>query len=629
MNQPSDRTVCPGATVDVTFSGGPQGTVYHWVNDNPAIGLPATGSSATNIYFSAAQVSTTQTGTVTVTPVSGEDCAGDPVTFSITVTPSLDDPPDITVCPGEPVSVAFTGTGVNFNWTNSNPAIGLPASGSGDLAFSATGGTQQQTAVITVTPSLGPCPPVPQTFTITVRPAPSLNQPPDLAVCAGAAVTTNFSGSPGATYSWTNSNPAVGLGPSGTGHIAFTAADVGQTEIATVTVTPDNGTCPGQPKTFEIRVKPLPQMTAPADLTVCAENDVQVAFSGPAGATYAWTNSNPAVGLPPTGAGDIAFTAANGPQTQTATVTVTPTLEGCAGPPVSFQVTVLPAPVVQVPADLSVCSGTPVTIQLTATPGASVVWTNSNPAIGLGPAGGSSILNFTAAQVDSLQSGVITVTPHGAQCSGLPQTFAITIVRCCQTWAGALDTVNRTVCAPDTAFVAHLGNQTLAPGDTLLYLLYSDSLDPAGSVVWVSDSLPIPFLPGITLPDSTYFVAAVAGPLAAPDSINTAAACYSLVRGPKVRWVERPTAQVLSPPEAVCREGCVDVLIELKGHPPFDLSWRVSVAGQVLLDRTEAVAGHAVLLTICTADLGPLPPGGGMLDFSVYYLADRYCGCKN
>jgi len=85
----------------------------------------------------------------------------------------------------------------------------------------------------------------------------------------------------------------------------------------------------------------------------------------------------------------------------------------------------------------------------------------------------------------------------------------------------------------------------------------------------------------------------------------------------------------LSPPEAVCRDGCVDVLIELRGHPPFDLSWRVSMAGQTLLDRTETVAGHSLLLTICTADLGPLPPGGGALDFHAYYLADRYCQCKN
>ncbi|MEQ1746712.1 MAG: PKD-like domain-containing protein, partial [Saprospiraceae bacterium] len=620
--------VCPGAVVDVPFSGGPQGTVYHWENTNPAIGLAATGSTTTNLYFTAAQVSTAQTGTVTVTPVAGEDCAGDPVTFDITVTPSLNDPPDITVCPGDPVAVGFTGTGVNFNWTNSNPAIGLPGSGSGDLAFTAAGGAQQQTATITVTPSLGPCAPVPQTFTVTVRPAPSVNQPPNLAVCAGASVTANFTGSPGSTFAWTNSNPASGLGPSGTGNIAFVAADVGQTETATVTVTPDNGTCAGIPRTFDIRVKPLPLMLPPADATVCAESDLQVAFAGPPGATYVWTNSNPAIGLAATGAGDIAFTAANGPQQQTATVTVTPRLEGCDGPPVSFSVTVLPAPVVQVPADLTVCSGKQLTVQLTATPGASLVWTNSAPAIGLPAAGGGPVITFTAAQVDSLLTGLITVTPHGTQCTGLSQTFVIMVVRCCQTFAGALDTMNRTVCAPDSAFVSHFGNQGLGPGDTLVFILYSDSLDPLGSVLWVSDSLPIPFLPGVTQPDSTYFVAVVAGPLAAPDSVDAGAACFSLIRGPKVRWVARPTALALSPPEAVCRDGCVDVLIELKGHPPFDFSWRASMGGQVLLDRTETVAGSQLLLTICPADLGPLPPGGGMLDFGAYYLADRYCGCK-
>ncbi|MCK7538012.1 MAG: hypothetical protein MZV63_47170 [Marinilabiliales bacterium] len=62
--------------------------------------------------------------------------------------------------------------------------------------------------------------------------------------------------------------------------------------------------------------------------------------------TYAWTNSTPSIGLAASGSGNIpSFTATNiGTAPVTATITVTPSFEGCAGTPQTFTITVNPTP---------------------------------------------------------------------------------------------------------------------------------------------------------------------------------------------------------------------------------------------------------------------------------------------
>lgn len=69
--------------------------------------------------------------------------------------PVVNQPQPQTVPNGTPTSqVNFTGTGNVFTWTNDNPSIGLPASGTGNIApFTAINtGTNPVTATVTVTP---------------------------------------------------------------------------------------------------------------------------------------------------------------------------------------------------------------------------------------------------------------------------------------------------------------------------------------------------------------------------------------------------------------------------------------------------------------------------------------------
>ncbi|MBL1231257.1 MAG: gliding motility-associated C-terminal domain-containing protein [Flavobacteriales bacterium] len=361
------------------------------------------------------------------------------VTCSNPSGPTMTTPANITVCNGANVPAsAFTSTpaGATFAWTNSNTAIGLAASGSGNTpAFTATNTTTAPiTATITVTPTLNGCPGTPVNYTITVNPSPVVNPIANITVCNGANVPASaFTSTPtGATFAWTNSNTTIGLAASGSGNTpAFTATN---TTTATITVTPTLNGCVGTPVSYTITVNPSPVVNPIANITVCNGASVPAsAFaSTPAGASFTWTNSNSTIGLAASGSGNTpAFTATNtSGSVVTSTVSVTPTLNGCVGTPVNYTITVNPSPVVNPIANITVCNGANVPASAFAsTPaGASFTWTNSNSTIGLAASGTGNTPAFTATNTTTAPiTATITVTPTLNGCSGPPITYTITV----------------------------------------------------------------------------------------------------------------------------------------------------------------------------------------------------------
>ncbi|MBL0054801.1 MAG: LamG domain-containing protein [Chitinophagaceae bacterium] len=186
-------------------------------------------------------------------------------------------------------------------------------------------------------PALGPtCTGTPRTFTYTVNPTPTVDPVANQAVCNNSpTAAVNFTGFvPGTVYSWTNSDPSIGLAASGTGNIAsFTATNAGPAPVtATITVTPSytnaGVTCTGTPITFTITVNPTGQVDQPASQVVCnntATAPVNFTTTVP-GTIFDWVNNTPSIGLAASGTGDIAsFTATNATNAPVvATVTVTP-----------------------------------------------------------------------------------------------------------------------------------------------------------------------------------------------------------------------------------------------------------------------------------------------------------------
>lgn len=104
-----------------------------------------------------------------------------------------------------------------------------------------TAGTQYVYAILSPAPADPGCRPF-KTVQITVVPTPSVNTVSNQTVCSGAMTSAvNFTGTqPNTVYTWTNSNPSIGLAASGTGNISsFTATNFTNAPVtATITVTP-------------------------------------------------------------------------------------------------------------------------------------------------------------------------------------------------------------------------------------------------------------------------------------------------------------------------------------------------------------------------------------------------------
>jgi len=442
---PANITVCNNNSIAGTnFISTPAGATFAWTNSNTAIGLAA-GGSGNIASFTATNTGTTPiSATITVVPTLN-NCTGPSSTYTITVnpTPTVTVPANITVCNNGIVSATnfvSTPTGGTIAWTNSNTAIGLAASGSGNIpSFTATNsGTAPITATITVIATLNNCAGLSSTYTITVNPTPTVTVPANITVCNnGTVAATNFVTTPsGGTFTWTNSNTGIGIGGSGSGNIAsFTATNSGTSTIsATITVVPTYNNCVGTSSTYTITVIPSSTVNVPANITVCNGDAVPgMSFSSPTpSATFAWTNSNTAIGLPGSGSGNIAgFTATNtGTAPITATITVTPTANNCAGTASSYTITVKPTPTVIVPADITACNGAtiPATAFTSPTPGTTYSWTNSNVAIGIVTSGTGNIPAFTATNSGTAPiSASITVTPSYNGCVGTPSTYTITV----------------------------------------------------------------------------------------------------------------------------------------------------------------------------------------------------------
>lgn len=181
-------------------------------------------------------------------------------------------------------------------------------------------------------------------FEVEVLEAPTMDSIADQSICADDS-TSNivFSGGPvGTTYDWTNDNTTIGLAASGTGDInAFQGINNGTNpEVAVITVIPSNNGCPGDSMTFSITVNNFPVVDSVSNQSYCKdESTTAIVFTGgPAGTTYSWTNDNTSIGLNSNGNGNInSFTTTNETDsTIFATVTVTPTSNGCEGDSTTF-----------------------------------------------------------------------------------------------------------------------------------------------------------------------------------------------------------------------------------------------------------------------------------------------------
>ncbi|MGZ3831922.1 MAG: beta-propeller fold lactonase family protein [Mucilaginibacter sp.] len=240
----------------------------------------------TNINSFNISVISTATNTVTATlsingdPLAfgnfvtgGPGCSGPPITFTITVNPSLAGATitagaatgSISSCAGTPSAspnidqFTVSGSKLTANITATAPAgfeVSL-ASGSGytsSVIIAQSGGSVSNTTVYVRSSTAAPTGHISGSVVLTsagttsqnvlvsgvVKPIPSVNAVQNQTVAKGAGTTAvNFTGN-ASTFNWVNNTPAIGLAASGTGNIpSFIAVNPGATPLtATITLTP-------------------------------------------------------------------------------------------------------------------------------------------------------------------------------------------------------------------------------------------------------------------------------------------------------------------------------------------------------------------------------------------------------
>jgi len=549
VNTISDQTKCTGAESDaITFSGTVIGTTYNWTNSNTNIGLASSGTGNINTFNLTNSGNSITTATITVTPVIN-GCPGISKIFTITVlpNPSVNNISNKTLCNNTNQGVINFGSpvaGTQYTWTNNNSAIGLAASGTGNIAaFTASNtGTSPITATITVIPSnTSGCTGASKTFTITVNPTPAAMVIANKEFCSGINVTSiPFANAvSGTTYSWTNSLASIGLASGGTGNIpSFTSVNPGINPlVSTITVTASSNGCPAAPQvftitinpspivnfsisnqsicsgdnsalvnltstssgitlnwtaqiprgitgvttsgtnaipvqtlvnttntpivvtykatatysagitcigseyTYTITVKPLPYNSGSIPATICSGFTFTISPTNGSGniipfaTTYSW--GLPIVtggitggisGINQTSIGGTLLNPTNTPQT--ATYSVSPSSNGCSGQAFDVIITINPKPIVNPISDQVLCNGDSSTlVNFTGNIAGSVYnWTSNNTAIGISASGTNSVPVFIATNNGTSPIiATITVTPAANSCSGIAETFKITV----------------------------------------------------------------------------------------------------------------------------------------------------------------------------------------------------------
>jgi gliding motility-associated-like protein len=460
-----NQVLCAGNTNNATtVLSSVAGTSFAWTNNNTNTGLAASGSNTVPSFVGTNNTNLPILSTVSVVPSFTNNqvvCTGATSNYTITVNPLPTVAPtqNQQVCAGNQVAVSFTSpnniAGTVYNWTNSNAAIGLNGTGSGNISFTGVNNTNGPiSGWIVVTPSFSnggiACPGVPDTFLVTILPTPVATALTNQTICAGApSAAINFtSNQVGTVFTWTSTNQVIGIASSGTGNIApFTAVNAGtvpisSTVVATPTLTTNGQGCAGATVSALITVNPNPVMTSPASASFCQGTTVAYNFTNniPNGVVYAWNNSNTAIGLGASGNGNISFQAQNGTSAPiSGTVSVIPTYTSngvsCAGITQTFNIQIIPTPTVDAVNNITLCNGAASNVVNLTSPvaNATFAWTNANTAIGLGASGSGNVPIFTATNpstttpLSSQVSVSSSVLVNGVTCTGNPTLFTITV----------------------------------------------------------------------------------------------------------------------------------------------------------------------------------------------------------
>ncbi len=363
------------SSVNVTVTAGPSSTITpsgpttFCVGGGVTLTAPAGLSYSWSNATSGQSITTSSSGTYSVTVSNGSCSATNSVTVSVVNSPSASITPSgpTTFCSGGNVILSAP-AGYNYTWSANT------GSASTQTVTVSTAGTYS------VTVSAG------ASCTATASTSVTVNNPPTVTIsasgpttlCTGGTVT--LTASSGQSYLWSNGQT--------TSSIVAT-----QDGAYDVTVTSSNGCTGTASQTVTITGTPSATITPAGSTSLCPGDDV--VLSAPSGFTYQWSNGGTGQTITALLAGTYSVTVSSGACSATSSVTVT----ALAAP----DATVTPA------GPVTACAGN--TVTLSAPAGLLYAWSNGSTTQTISPTlAGSYTVTVTNANNCSATSTAVQVT---------------------------------------------------------------------------------------------------------------------------------------------------------------------------------------------------------------------------
>ncbi len=289
---------------------------------------------------------------------------------------------------------------------------------------------------------------------VTINPAPIINNQAPAAICSDAAsgliLGASTNGVTITSYSILSINSngltaSAGSPVTGTGFAANVIANDAWTNttlnpvsvIYTVQgISPLN--CPGNTFTVTLTINPEPVITNASAISICSGSSTNISLSSTIGTTFTWTTGTITGGITGASAGSgstinqtLTNPSNNTPGTVAYIITPTSTTGGCRGENFTITVTVNPGPAVTNSPDLRICSGSNTNLTLTASTPSSFVWTVSAISGGItGATGGSGpAINQVLSNPSNATSGTVQYRVIATSTTGgcVSPAFIITV----------------------------------------------------------------------------------------------------------------------------------------------------------------------------------------------------------